>query len=259
MNHKNQEVLGSISTLNAFSSPLRDRLHELLSEKNGVAVFDADGTLWNDDIGESFFKYQIRHKLAPGLSKVQDPWAHYVNLEQQTAHLAYEWLAQVNAGINETVLRTQAKEFVSAEFKNKPAPQMLDLIKTLHEHKFEVWICTASQKWAVEPMLEIFGVPQNRLVAVEVFVNSTGVLTEEAIRPIPYRLGKRQNLETRLPHRRPHLVAGNSMGDFDMIDLATHLPLVVGFEPQRPSNKDSENTLRAEAKKRNWPIQIFSF
>ena len=33
------------------------------SQKKLVAAFDADGTLWDADLGENFFQYQIDHKL----------------------------------------------------------------------------------------------------------------------------------------------------------------------------------------------------
>ena len=51
---------------------IKSRLDQLLdsNESEKIAVFDADGTLWHDDLGEAFFKFQIENKLAPGLKNI---------------------------------------------------------------------------------------------------------------------------------------------------------------------------------------------
>jgi phosphoserine phosphatase len=91
---------------------------------------------------------------------------------------------------------------------------------------------------------------------VEVEVDSTGKLTDKVVKPIPYRIGKRQRLEKLLP-TQPLIVAGNSMGDLEMMEFASRLPLAIVFKPHLPEVKDSELALLQEATKRHWPIQIF--
>ena len=71
-----------------------------------------------------------------------------------------------------------------------------------------------------------------------------------------HRPGKKLCLEKYLP-AKPLLVAGNSGGDLEMLQLAEVLSLVIGFEPQRPAVAESEDFLRTQAVKRGWPIQIF--
>lgn len=44
-----------------------------------LAVFDADGTLWDCDLGENFFQYQIDHKQVP---LPENPFQHYLDMKK---------------------------------------------------------------------------------------------------------------------------------------------------------------------------------
>src|SRR3989344_8816134 len=84
----------------AYSKEIWDRIHialdyALAKDSEPVAVFDADGTLWDTDLGEGFFQHQIDHKL---VSLPQDPWTHYEELKKKDPAEAYLWLAQINQG-----------------------------------------------------------------------------------------------------------------------------------------------------------------
>ena len=59
-----------------WNSDIQILLNSILSsqDKHKFAVFDADGTLWHDDIGESFFQHQIDHDLSPGLANIKNPF-----------------------------------------------------------------------------------------------------------------------------------------------------------------------------------------
>lgn len=66
------------------------------SNTQPIAAFDADGTLWDIDLGESFFQFQIDRKLVP---LPADPWAHYLALLPEGPRKAYLWLAEINQGV----------------------------------------------------------------------------------------------------------------------------------------------------------------
>ena len=52
---------------------LRKKIDRALdSGAHPIAAFDADGTLWDMDMGEHFFQHQISKKLLPDLPA--DPW-----------------------------------------------------------------------------------------------------------------------------------------------------------------------------------------
>lgn len=230
-------------------------LQNLPSEEK-VAVFDADGTLWHGDIGEGFFQYQIKNKLAPGIKEAKDPWSDYLDLERASPADAYAWLAKINSGLTETELRRQAAEYYANHFPSKIFSLMKGLIEDLMATNWEVWVCSASIRWALEPAVSELKIPPQRLISTEVEVNHQDLLTNVIITPVPYARGKKARLETILKVK-PAMVVGNSMGDFEMLSLAKVLPLVVVFEPQLPLVKKSQESLMAEARQKGWPIQIF--
>ena len=62
-----------------------------------IAAFDADGTLWDTDLGENFFQYQIDNHQC---KFPQNPFDHYLEMKKinNDPRSAYVWLAQINAG-----------------------------------------------------------------------------------------------------------------------------------------------------------------
>jgi hypothetical protein len=75
------------------------------------AAFDADGTLWNSDLGEQFFQYQIDHCQLQSI-KNRDPWHYYESTKSVDPVKAYLWLAQISKGISLTQVRSWAKKSV---------------------------------------------------------------------------------------------------------------------------------------------------
>ncbi len=225
-------------------------------ETSKLAVFDADGTLWHDDLGEAFFKHQIEKNLAPGLRNISQPWAHYRQLCARDATVAYGWLAQINASLSDAELTQQAEDFYNLKFRSKFNPEVKDLIYQLRAHNFQVWICTASIRWAIAPALKDLDIDTDLLIGAEVELDKDKILTNKIVEPVPYKAGKKYWLEKKLKGK-PLLVAGNSMGDLEMMAMAKVLPLTIVFEPHLPEIRDSEIELMAESKKRTWPIQIF--
>src|SRR3954465_9066861 len=68
-------------------------LEKFRPKGRAVAAFDADGTLWNTDLGEAFFYYIIKNQLVP---LPADPFGHYNWMKDNVSHTAaYVWLAQI--------------------------------------------------------------------------------------------------------------------------------------------------------------------
>jgi len=108
----------------------------------------------------------------------------------------------------------------------------------------------------VLPALDEIGLDEKFLIAAETRVIN-GVITDQVVTPLPYREGKRLCLEKSLNKTHPLLVAGNSMGDISMMEMASVLPLVITFLPHLSEVEASEKELIALASKRKWPRQVF--
>ncbi|NJL25210.1 MAG: haloacid dehalogenase-like hydrolase, partial [Calothrix sp. SM1_5_4] len=149
----------------------KEKLQAILSdlEKHrpkgrAVAAFDADGTLWDTDLGEGLFAYQIDNKLVP---LPEDPWGHYEWMKKHVSHpAAYLWLAQINKDVPLAKVREWAEAGVAA----KPLPiydEQIRILEKLKELETEVYIVTASIKWAVEPGARRLGLSEDQVIGIE--------------------------------------------------------------------------------------------
>lgn len=120
-------------------------------------------------------------------------------------------------------------------------PPMVALIQAFEAKGFEVWIVSASAQPLVEVMGARVGVPRERVIGVRLKADDSGrLLPELAPGPSPcpeggvmtWRQGKACYIEA-IIGRSPAFVAGDSVTDLEMLELATDLRLVLdrGKEP----------------------------
>lgn len=220
--------------------------------KNGahpIAAFDADGTLWKTDMGENFFQYKIDRKL---VDLPADAWGHYEAMKEISHPEAYLWLAQILKGQTIEQTRQWAKDALSVFKPEIPVfSWMRELIQFLHAEGVEVYIVTASIKWAVEPAANAVGVDFDHVLGIETEVVK-GLVTKKQKGLITYREGKPAALLERTGGRAPALAAGNTMGDFALLEAATHVRLVNVSDRPGERNYETEQEVLKIAKARGW-------
>ena len=235
-----------------FKESLFSNIDRALAEGAApLAVFDADGTLWDTDIGENFFDYQIAHCNLQSLSGIQDPWARYKELKNPDPRVGYAWLAQINHGYSLKQVQQWASEAIESI---QPVPileSMRELIEFLKSRKVEIYIVTASVKWAVEPAATLLGISFDCVLGITTKVLSSQV-TNEVEYPITWRDGKAEAFLKHTKSVRPLLAAGNTYGDIALIKTATHINLAVSTQSERNALYEEEIRLNEEAKKNNW-------
>lgn len=220
-----------------------------------VAAFDADGTLWDTDLGEAFFHYKIDRKLVP---LPQDPWNYYVELKKKNGdpREAYLWLAQILNGTPLAKVREWARAAVE---ENKPTPvfpEQKKLIEFLLERGVDVFIVTASIRWAVEAGAPLLGLTSDHVIGIETAVEND-VVTDRAHGIITHRQGKPEALLKRTGGRRPFLAAGNTMGDLELIESSTDIKLAVSAAARDDRLFKTENELQQLAMSRGWIAHRF--
>ena len=221
-----------------------NEIDELLpSLKSPVAAFDADGTLWNMDMGEHFFQYQIDHKL---VAMPSDPWHHYKSLKKKHPPDAYLWLAQINHGKSLDEVRKWASAAVGEIGAVPFFPEVQHLVQYLISKKVSVYVVTASVTWAVEPAARLLGIPFSHVLGVETEIDDTGLVTDHQRGVVTYRHGKAESLLAATGDVRPFLCVGNTEGDQKLIESSTDFKLCV-----RSSDEDSELG-SAEGKLWDW-------
>jgi len=226
----------------------------LKRDENPVAAFDADGTLWDTDLGEAFFDYLIQNKK---VVLPVDPWTHYENLKAEHPPTAYLWLAQICQNQKIETIRKWTEEAVD---ELKPLPifsAQKQLIDYFLMKNVQVYIITASVKWAVEPGAALFGLPKENVIGVETEVVHDTV-TDKQKGVITYRQGKVDALLARTFGKKPFFAAGNSEGDQELLMSSTHISLAVTAAHRDDRLFRSESKLMALAKTKGWLSHEFA-
>jgi phosphoserine phosphatase len=195
-----------------------------------VAVFDADGTLWQADAGDELFEYQKSRHLMPSAPAQGDELQAVYDaiLKSGDTRLAYESVIKWNAGASlEEMESWVAQCWARPETKGRcvPIDVTQSLVRALHQRGFEVWVVSASNWWLVAHAVAPLGIPSERVIAGRLDVYD-GRLTDKWLYPLPYRATKTKAIAD-IIGVWPKLVAGNSMGDYEMMLLAQELVLVI--------------------------------
>ncbi len=103
--------------------------------------------------------------------------------------------------------------------------EIRDLINLMQVHGFDIWIVTGACKYIVQPFAEMYGVPSNRVIGIEMAVQQ-GKFTEQPIEPVPYEDGKTDAIKKYIG-KKPVFVAGNSQGDLAMMRYCEDTTLLV--------------------------------
>lgn len=227
------------------------QVEKAMAENPGpyYAAFDADGTLWDMDMGESFFDYQINHCPLKGLP--EDPWKYYTDHKEINTREAYLWLAQINEGHSLDDVRQWSKD--NFEKLNVPVfPAQQKLITFLKEKGVTVYIVTASIKWAVEPAASLYGLSYDNVFGVETEIQG-GKVGRQQKGVITWREGKKDKILEATKGKAPLLASGNTMGDYWLLDCASHVKLAVtGADPTRVELYESEVELQIAATEAGW-------
>ena len=218
------------------------------SDHQPIAAFDADGTLWEDDMGEKFFLYQSEKKLLPNLP--EDPWQHYLDMHDTEPVKAFLWLAQVNAGQKLQTVREWGDQCV----KDLP-PSIFnfqkEIIAHLHSRDVEVYVVTASAKWAVEPAAKLYNIPVDRVIGFQTKIID-GMITEDQVGASTWREGKVDGLLEATGGKKPFFCSGNTMGDYELVKSATALRLTLRSADETNVNYETEQELLKHAKDNGW-------
>ncbi len=182
-----------------------------------------------------------------------DPWKHYLDLKKinNDPRDAYVWLAQMNAGLPLPTLQTWAQKAFD-QIQPKPIfSEQKKLIDLLLENSVQIFIVTASIKWAVEPGARALGLTADHVIGVETEVTN-GIITAEKKLPITYRQGKVDALLTKTNNQYPFLASGNTIGDYELLTSATHIKLAVSAASRDDRLFKAENDLQTMATEKNW-------
>ena len=135
-------------------------------------------------------------------------------------------------------------------------PEMVALIELLKEHGFEVWPISASPQFLYQGFVaDALDVPVDRIIAVKSIVGSGWVTTDEIVVPIPQDEGKAETVYT-FVEATPLFAAGNSRGDFEMIETSSAFKLIVNPDPDKKKEVFGGETLKGYAETHGWDVVL---
>lgn len=225
----------------------------LKEDSQPIAAFDADGTLWDLDLGENFFHYQIDNKL---VSLPPDPWDFYETLKAKDAPTAYLWLAQICQGQKIELVREWARQAVASV---KPIPvfeQQKRIIDLFLSKGVQIYVVTASIQWAVEAGAELVGLGPENVLGVKTEIDN-GIISDRQSGLITYRQGKVDALLAATNGKKPFFCSGNTMGDFQLLQGSTQLSLAVSAAARDDKLFRTEAELQEKAAQNSWEYHRF--
>ncbi|HNU69126.1 MAG TPA: HAD-IB family phosphatase [Myxococcota bacterium] len=233
--------------LEPFSQPVQDAIMLLMAEPGRkLACFDADGTLWNEDIGVPFFRWLIAGNLLPHRDCTRDIWQEYEDRVAENRAQGYAWAVQSMVGIPESDIVRWSIQMAAAWPNYRPA--MADLARGLAESGFDVWIVSATNQWTVRAAAPKMNFDPDNVIAMA-SAPEGGIMTETMVEPLICNAGKVTAIQQKFG-RLPDVSFGDSMGDFEML-CASRVPVVIG------RNDKPNRAILAEAVTRGWPVHMF--
>lgn len=219
----------------------KEFLETVLNLTPKVAAFDCDGTLWSGDAGETFFDWEIKSGLVPAEvgTAMRARYAEYKAGKVSEDGMCGE-MVTMHRDMSEARLMQAARDFMANSFPGRVFPEMLELVRRLHDNGCEIWAVSSSNEWVIRAGMEQFGISANRILAAKAAVEN-GTVIDHLIR-VPSGPGKAQALRE-VARKEIDAAFGNSRWDTEMLAHARH---AFAVNP----NPDLEATARA----RGWSI-----
>lgn len=207
-------------------------------------AFDADGTLWSDDIGDAFLKRMDDACAFPSFPK-GGAWNAYSALLASKPFKAYEFAATVLAGLSiDTVERGAellAQDFVLPHLYRPMECLVYDLVQA----KQRVWVVSASNVWVVRAGAARLDIPRERVIGVELVNGMDAKLGPMIKHPTPIGPGKAGAMKA--AGLLPDLAAGNSTHDFELLKAAKKAFVVMPIK--------GDGAVQKMSARHGWPIQ----
>lgn len=201
-----------------LTSSAQKFIDSVLNLRLQLAVFDCDGTLWDDDSGEKFFYWEMERGLLPAdvVNWIRPRYQEYKAGRVDEVTMCGE-MVTINAGVPCERMEREAAKFFEARIAAKIFPEMLALTRRLRDAGCELWAISSTNDWVVGAGVERFGIPRERVIAACVYAEN-GCATGR-LKRVPTDEGKAEAVRELLA-RMPDAVFGNSMHDFHMMELA---------------------------------------
>ncbi len=227
--------------MSVISPSARKFIDSVLELRPQIAVFDCDGTLWDSDSGELFYRWELEHDLLdPRIAQwLRDRYASYKRGEVSEDDMCGE-MVTVHQGMAISDLEREVAPYFREMVAPTIFPEMLVLTRALADQGCDLWAVSSTNDWVVREGVKEFLIPADHVLAACVHCED-GKATDRLLR-VPSGVGKALAINE-VVGAKPDAAFGNSMFDEAMLMLARH-PFVVNPNPD----------LEKAARQNGWTI-----
>lgn len=210
-----------------------------LLDEPRLALWDADGTLWENDIADDCTIWMI----GTGRIHTGHKWPEYKRIYAEDAPAGCRYLLTFFEGLPLADLTRHVnaywREFMKLDYIEEP----VEALRYLAERKFETWVVTGSPTDFLFPLCD--RLPVDRIVGMDFEADEHGVLTGRHAGISCAGEGKAEKVKS-LWSGPIQVVAGNALLDEAMLRLARDVAWVVHPHAE----------LEAIARHEGWPIKL---
>ena len=239
----------SNTKLNSIFSSIEKTLPYI---SNKIACFDADGTLWKEDVDSCFLEYQKTKHLLPNLpsmisqKKSRQPTAYNPQQHIQNCSL----LAQRHKGISLSQFQSWCQDYLNTNPLNVFSFQR-KLLSFLKSHNITLYVFSASSELLVKSAVQHYQLPIDHVIGVKTLIKE-GMITSQLQHPLPVGSGKAISFLQKSPKIYPFFVSGNTLSDLSLLKLSTHFKFVVASARQQDRQYFMERPLLSIAQQNSW-------
>jgi HAD superfamily phosphoserine phosphatase-like hydrolase len=210
-----------------------------LRDEPRLALFDADGTLWENDIADDCTLWLI------GTGRIRAShakWDEYKRIYAKDAPTGCEYLLTFYTGLTQADLHRHVDTYWREFMRLTEIPEPVESLYYLADRGFQFWVITGSPTDLLYPLLD--RMPVQKIVGMDYEVDAAGVLTGRHSGISCAGPGKADKVVSLWPGRI-QFAAGNARLDEAMMRLATDAVWAVHPHPD----------LERVAKELGWHIK----
>lgn len=184
-----------------------------LADDGALALFDADGTLWTDDVADDFTRWMIDN------GHISDAlWPQYMRIYRDDAPAGCRFLLRLYQGLHPEELAARVEHWWLRHARRTWVWPVIESMHLLAERGHEVWVVTGSPSNLMLPLLQML--PVSRIVGMDYEIGPDGRFTGNHSGISCAGTGKAEKVRSIAGDRRVAFCAGNGNLDGPMMELA---------------------------------------
>jgi HAD superfamily phosphoserine phosphatase-like hydrolase len=190
-----------------------------------LALFDADGTLWTNDIADDFTIWMI----GTGRISTGKNWAKYKKIYSKDAPEGCRYLLTFFKGMPIEELHKHVETYWDTFMKLEAIDEPVALLKYFAAQKFRIWVVTGSPTDFLLPLHR--KLPVDKVIGMDFEVNKKGIITGKHAGISCAGPGKAEKVRSLWPGPI-QFAAGNALLDEAMMRLARDVAWAVHPHPE---------------------------